>query len=147
MKKTIPIIMVIVLAAATGASARTKLVALPEREAVTVRFDNPAATLVEEERVLTLQEGENLVDFSWKGVQIDPESIRLALLSHPEKVSLLSVSYPPGEAALVWRIHSASKGETIQAACILLGVAFVLLTAVGIWFRGADMALVWPWGH
>jgi len=97
--------------AAAPAAARTKLVALPEREAVTVRLDNPAATLVEEERVLTLQEGENLVDFSWRGVAIDPDSIRLALLSHQEKVTLLSVAYPPDEAALVWRLHSRGAWE------------------------------------
>lgn len=96
---------------AAPAMARTKLVALPDREAVAIRFDNPAATLVEEERVLTLQEGENLVDFSWRGVAVDPDSIRLALLSHPGKVTLLSVSYPPNEAALVWRLHSKGAWE------------------------------------
>jgi len=24
-------------------------------------------------------------------------------------------------------------------------VAFLILTLVGVWFRGAGMALVWPW--
>ena len=108
MKRTLIFTLSLYLLMPGAAEARTKLVALPDREAVTIRFDNPAATLVEEERVLTLQEGENLVDFSWRGVQIDPDSIRLAIMTHPEKVTLLSVSYPPGEAALVWRIHSLS---------------------------------------
>ena len=35
----------------TSASARTKLVALPGRDATIIRLDNPAHTLVEEERV------------------------------------------------------------------------------------------------
>ena len=86
------------------ATARTKLVALPERNETVIRLDNPQATLIEEERVLTLQEGLNKVDFSWKGVSIDPDSIRLAVLSHPGSVRLLNVSYPPNEAALVWEI-------------------------------------------
>ena len=28
---------------------------------------------------------------------------------------------------------------------VLLLVSFVVLTAIGIWFRGAGMALMWPW--
>src|SRR4030042_1376115 len=68
---------VLVLLCATGVQARIKLVALPERAATVIRLDNPNATLIEEERVLTLQQGLNHVDFSWKGVQIDEDSIRL----------------------------------------------------------------------
>ncbi len=110
MKRILISVLALVLIAGP-AYARTKLAALPERESVNIRLDNPAATLVEEERVLTLQEGENLVDFAWKGVQIDPESIRLTILSHPGEVRLISVSYPPGEAALVWKISSNGAWE------------------------------------
>ena len=132
MKKIIPVTVAAFLLLGSSAMARTKLVALPEREAVTIRFDNPSATLVEEERVLTLQEGENQVDFSWKGVQIDPESIRLALLSHPDKVTLLSVAYPPGEAALVWRIHSTGAWEEKVRISYLLSYIDRLVTYKGI---------------
>ena len=52
-----------------------------------VRLDNPQATLIEEEWVLTLQKGLNKVDFSWKGVSINVYSIRLRVLSHPDKVN------------------------------------------------------------
>lgn len=100
-----------VLLSSSMLQARTKLVALPDRDAVSIRLDNPAATLVQEERTLTLQEGANQIDFSWKGVQIDPDSIRIQMLSHPEEVTLLSVSYPPNENALVWNIHSAKAWE------------------------------------
>src|SRR4030042_5553953 len=96
---------VLALAASGIAEARIKLVALPERGATVIRLDNPQWTLIEEERVLTLQktpkeEPPNKVDFSWKGVSIDADSIRLQPLDHPEQVTLLSVSYPPNEAAL-----------------------------------------------
>ena len=40
---------------------------------------------------------------------------------------------------------NASNNETIQALFIFLVVSFVILTAVGIWFRGEGMSLVWPW--
>lgn len=110
MRRWLPAILLLLLAA-PPAEGRTKLSALPEREATLVRLDNPSATLVEEERVLTLQEGENFVDFSWRGVQVDPDSIRIALLSHPDRVALLSVSYPPNEAALTWRLSSKGAWE------------------------------------
>lgn len=105
------------------ATARTKLAALPAREAVVLRMDHPDATLVEEERVLTLQEGDNQVDFSWQGVTIDADSIRLTFLEHPGQVTLLSVAYPPEEAALVWRIHStADREERVRIAYLLANV-------------------------
>ncbi len=105
------------------AQARIKLVALPERAATIIRLDNPNATLIEEERVLTLQKGLNKVDFSWKGVQIDEDSIRLEVLDHPDGVNLLSVSYPPGEAALVWEISSGGDyAETVRISYLLSNI-------------------------
>ncbi len=89
-----------------SAWARIKLVALPDRQATVVRLDNPAATLVEEERILTLQEGVNKIDFSWKGVKIQTDSIRLTILERLQPVSVLSVSYPNNEEALVWEVGS-----------------------------------------
>lgn len=91
--------------------ARTKFVALPERAETIIRLDNPDFTLVEEERSLPLQKGTNQVDFSWAGVNIDPDSIRIKILDHPEQVKLVSVSYPPGENALVWQIYSPEAFE------------------------------------
>ena len=105
---------------AAPVSARIKMVALPERGKTIIRLDNPRATLIEEERVLTLQKGRNQADFSWKGVSIDADSIRLTVLSDPQKVSLLSVSYPPNEAALVWEISSAEAAEVTVRISYLL---------------------------
>ncbi|GAG28260.1 unnamed protein product, partial [marine sediment metagenome] len=82
-------VIVLLLVCSTVVQARIKLVALPERAATVIRLDNPMATLIEEERVLTLQQGLNKVDFSWKGVSIDADSIRLKALDHPKKVTLL----------------------------------------------------------
>ena len=105
------------------AHGRIKLVALPERAATVIRLDNPYATLIEEERVLTLQKGLNKVDFSWKGVSIDADSIRLTVLDHPDKVTLLNVSYPPNEAALVWEISSDSDyAEMVRISYLLRNI-------------------------
>ncbi|MEN6337523.1 MAG: hypothetical protein ABFE01_24995 [Phycisphaerales bacterium] len=122
-KRAVMISSLALLCVTAGAQARIKLVALPERAATVIRLDNPNATLIEEERVLTLQKGLNKVDFSWKGVQIDEDSIRLESLNHPADVTLLSISYPPGESALVWEISSAGDfAETVRISYLLSNI-------------------------
>ncbi len=108
---------------ATCAHARVKLVALPERARVVVSLANPNATLVEEERILTLQKGVNQVDFSWRGVNIDPSSIQVRMLSQPDKVLILNTSYPPNENALIWAISSPdAKEERMRISYLLQGL-------------------------
>jgi len=43
------------------------------------------------------------------------------------------------------RKYAASSDEMIQTSVVLCGVAFVILTLTGVFFRGPGMALVWPW--
>src|SRR5688572_27556734 len=90
---------------------RVKLITLPVRERVEIQLDNPGATLVEEERIVPLVKGENQVDFSWANTQIDPNTIVFRVVAPVgEKmldVKVLSVSYPPNEAALIWTVGSS----------------------------------------
>ena len=114
---------VLLLMVSAVSQGRIKLVALPERAATVIRLDNPRATLIEEERVLTLQKGLNKVDFSWKAVSIDADSIRLQALDHPGNVTLLNVSYPPNEAALVWEISSdGDYAEKVRISYLLSNI-------------------------
>jgi hypothetical protein len=114
---------VLLLMVSAVSQGRIKLVALPERAATVIRLDNPRATLIEEERVLTLQKGLNKVDFSWKAVSIDADSIRLQALDHPGNVTLLNVSYPPDEAALVWEISSdGDYAEKVRISYLLSNI-------------------------
>jgi len=52
---------------------------------------------------------------------------------------------------LVLAIHTQFKrradfnNESIQASFLLVLSGFLVLTVIGIWFRGPGMALVWPW--
>ncbi|HWN94813.1 MAG TPA: hypothetical protein VNT99_07260 [Methylomirabilota bacterium] len=109
--------------AGSAAHARVKLVALPERARVVVSLNNPDATLVEEERLITLQKGVNKVDFSWRGVNIDGTSIQVRALSHPNDVKVLNTSYPPNENALVWEISSpAAQEERVRISYLLSGL-------------------------
>ncbi len=52
----------------------------------------------------------------------------------------------------VWGVHAwlrqrkqATRTEAVQTLFVGLAVAFGALTAIGVWFRGPGMALVWPW--
>ena len=45
----------------------------------------------------------------------------------------------------VRRFVATTSRELIQAAFVLLGTAFVVLTVTGVVFRGEGMALTWPW--
>jgi len=101
----------IVLGSITTIHAKTSLVSLPQRQHVAVRFGDTSTTLVQEKRILFLKKGMNQIDFSWKNVMIDPESITLTTLSDPDKITILSVSYPPDENTLVWNINSITDLE------------------------------------
>jgi len=106
-----------------SAHARVKLVALPERARVVVSLNNPDATLVEEERLITLQKGVNKVDFSWRGVNIDATSIQVRPLTHPDNVVVLNTSYPPNENALIWEMSSSSaQEERVRISYLLSGL-------------------------
>jgi len=103
--------------------ARVKLVALPERARVVMALSNPDATLIEEERIVTLQKGDNQVDFSWRGVNIDASSIQVRALTNPGKVVVKNTSYPPNENALIWLIYSpAAQEERVRISYLLSGL-------------------------
>ncbi len=118
-----PFLTALVVATAT-AHARVKLVALPERARVVVSLNNPNATLIEEERLITLQKGVNKVDFSWRGVNLDGSSIQVRMLSHPDKVIILNTSYPPNENALIWEISSpVAQEERVRISYLAQGLS------------------------
>jgi len=102
---------------AQSSLARIKLITLPVRERVEIQLDHPQATLVEEERIVPLVKGENQVDFSWANTAIDPSTIVFRVVDKPEAVKVLSVSYPPGEAA--WRIVTSTVFSGLRSGCHL----------------------------
>src|ERR1035437_5863204 len=113
------------LAVLPRAQGRIKLITLPVRERVEIQLDNPHATLVEEERIVPLVKGTNQVDFSWANTQIDPNTIVFRVIApvgdKKLDVKVLSVSYPPNEAALVWQVGSSDSGSARVRISYLLG--------------------------
>lgn len=121
--QTIFLTLMITLLSSNPVYARIKLVTLPDRDDTTVRLDNPRATLVEEERILNLHKGVNKVDFSWKGVHVDSDSIRLKIIQHPKKTTLINVSYPPNSQSLVWDIYSPrAQQEKVRISYLLANI-------------------------
>lgn len=45
---------------------------------------------------------------------------------------------------LIRKKYVLTNNESIQAVFVLITMAFIILTITGIWFRGKEMALVWP---
>src|SRR4051794_20481355 len=106
--------------------ARIKLITLPVRERVEIELDHESATLVEEERIVPLVKGENQVDFSWANTQIDPNTIVFRVIgpagdAKALDAKVLSVSYPPSEAALVWAVSAGDSGSARVRISYLLG--------------------------
>lgn len=105
--------------------ARIRLTTLPVRERVAIQLDHPQSTLIEEERIVPLVKGVNQVDFSWANTRIDPNTLILRVLpptaAQPLDVKVLSVSYPPGETALVWALSASASGTARVRISYVLG--------------------------
>jgi quinol-cytochrome oxidoreductase complex cytochrome b subunit len=47
---------------------------------------------------------------------------------------------------LVKKLHY-TRAEAVMAGLLLVLVVLTVCTIIGVWFRGAEMHLVWPWGQ
>lgn len=123
-----PLLLSLILAAPLAAPARTKLVTLPGRDALVVSLENASSTLLYEERNIPLQKGNNQIDFAWNGVNVDPNSVVVEMLSNPGDAAtatkIISTSLPPNEAALTWLVYSPeARTERIRVSYLLSGIA------------------------
>jgi|WetSurMetagenome_2_1015567.scaffolds.fasta_scaffold70741_2 hypothetical protein len=159
---------VVLMVAAPPASARIKLATLPPRERVEIQLDNENATLVEEERVVTLlkttdEQTINEIDFSWTNTQIDKWTILFRPLVADDSVRVINQSYPPGENALVWRVAADKAGPVKVRISYIIGnlrrtfsyrataendeKTLTLRTYMRVWnFSGEEFGLSNIWG-
>ncbi len=112
---------VLAAAVAAPAAARIKLATLPPRQRVEIQLDNDSATLVEEERIVTLLKGTNHIDFSWSNTQIDKHTILFRPIGVGDSVRVIHVAYPPGENALVWQVFADKAGPVKVRISYLIG--------------------------
>lgn len=84
--------------------------------------------------------GEYVVEFnSW--MPHAPSCLSTGLLPFSIVLGVISGFY-----VVLKKRYDATKSETVQATFVLLAAAFVVLTVIGVWFRGPGMKLAWPWG-
>src|SRR2546430_10138950 len=89
------ILVILPLLLASQAWARINVVTLPGRDSVQLTIYNSVdLTLVRETRVLTFRKGLNRLEFSWANTLIDPTSVELRAVTHPEALDVLDVSFP-----------------------------------------------------
>ena len=95
------------------AHAKIDLVVLPSRDTVQLTIYNSAdLTLVRESRTLTLQEGENELQFSWANTLIDPTSLEMLPKGQADQIDILDLTFLPRVRNLgVWNIKSGVSGK------------------------------------
>ncbi len=103
-----------ILAAISAQSfAAVDLVTIPRREGVQLTiYNSEDITMVRENRLLTVKQGINRIQFTWANTLIDPTSIDFRILDHVDKVDLIDTTFPAGRNdALQWNIKSQMAGK------------------------------------
>jgi quinol-cytochrome oxidoreductase complex cytochrome b subunit len=61
--------------------------------------------------------------------------------------TILFVALLAGFYFLLVKKLNYTRAEAVMAGIILVLVALMVCTIIGVWFRGPEMHLVWPWGQ
>src|SRR3954469_259026 len=96
--------------------ARAKNVDLstvPRRNTVALTiYNSEDITLVRETRIVTFKKGVNPLQFSWANTLIDPSSVELKFLTHPDQLDLLDTTFPHDKPQMLyWNVQSEFDGE------------------------------------
>jgi quinol-cytochrome oxidoreductase complex cytochrome b subunit len=59
--------------------------------------------------------------------------------------AVIAIGVMWGVVRFAARQYGGNRQEVLQAGFAFLATALVILTIVGVWFRGEGMALTWPW--
>ncbi len=108
------VIALLILAGLTVESfAAVDLVTIPRREGVQLTiYNSEDITMVRENRLLTVKQGINRIQFTWANTLIDPTSIDFRILDHVDKVDLIDTTFPSGRNdALQWNVKSQMAGK------------------------------------
>jgi hypothetical protein len=103
----------LLLLLAAPVPAAVDLVTLPTREGTQLTiYNSEDITMVREQRLLTVKDGVNRIQFSWANTLIDPTSIEFRILDNQDKVDLVDTTFPAGRNdALQWNIKSQIAGR------------------------------------
>ncbi|MCK5666174.1 MAG: DUF4139 domain-containing protein, partial [Thiotrichaceae bacterium] len=84
---------------------------LPARDSVQLTiYNSEDLTLVKETRQISIKKGSNRLQFSWANTQIDPTSVQLRFLSHPQEMHLSNTVFPHAKPQMLyWNIESSTE--------------------------------------
>jgi hypothetical protein len=107
--------------------SKIDIVSLPLRDKVQLTIYNSAdLTLVRDERVLTLKQGKNNLQFSWANTLIDPTSLDLIPKQEIASISISQLIYPPRINEVgIWEINSKiSKKIPFEISYFTSGISW-----------------------
>ena len=86
---------------------------VPKRDTVELTiYNSEDLTLVRETRTITFKKGVNPLQFSWANTLIDPTSVELKFLAHPDKLDVLDTTFPHDKPQMLyWNVQSDFDGE------------------------------------
>jgi hypothetical protein len=86
---------------------------VPARQTVQLTiYNSEDLTLVRETRKVSFKPGINPLQFSWANTLIDPTSVQLRFLTHPDKLEVLDTTFPHDKPQMLyWNVHSELDGE------------------------------------
>ena len=100
---------------------------VPARETVQLTiYNSEDLTLVRETRKVSFKKGVNPLQFSWANTLIDPTSVRLKFVTHPEKLELLDTTFPHSKPQMLyWNVQSEIEGEaTVEITYFTSGISW-----------------------
>ncbi len=125
------IIVALALATSVRAQSTTQsnvdLSTVPSRDTVQLTiYNSEDLTLVRETRVVSFKKGVNPLQFSWANTLIDPTSVRLRFVTHPENLELLDTTFPHAKPQMLyWNIQSEMDGEaTVEITYFTSGISW-----------------------
>ncbi len=106
---------------------KRRLSTVPKRNTVQLTiYNSEDLTLVRETRTVTFKKGVNPLQFSWANTLIDPTSVELKFLTHPDKLDVLDTTFPHDKPQMLyWNVKSDFDGEaTIQITYFTSGITW-----------------------
>jgi len=122
-----PILVVIALAGLPGRAENVDLSTVPSRDTVQLTiYNSEDLTLVRETRKVSFKRGINPLQFSWANTLIDPTSVELKFLTHPDKLEVLDTTFPHQKPQMLyWNVQSELDGEaTIEITYFTSGISW-----------------------
>ncbi|MGA2064367.1 MAG: hypothetical protein ABSG86_05340 [Thermoguttaceae bacterium] len=88
---------------------------VPARQGVQLTiYNSEDLTLVRETRKVSFKPGANPLEFSWANTLIDPTSVQLRFLTHPDKLDVLDTTFPHDKPQMLyWNVQSELDGEAL----------------------------------